>query len=96
VGCCLFTALVAAGPRVALALVWLFTNLVSRAFSTFVVPLLGLVFLPWTTLFYVLAYRPAIGISGFGYVFVGLGVVFDLLAWGSGARARAQRARPAY
>ncbi|HEY7134121.1 MAG TPA: hypothetical protein VIB48_03570 [Acidimicrobiia bacterium] len=95
-GCCLFTALVAAGPRVALALVWLFTNLVSRAFSTFVVPLLGLVFLPWTTLFYVLAYRPAIGISGFGYVFVGLGVVFDLLAWGSGARARAQRARPAY
>jgi hypothetical protein len=96
VGCCLFATLVTAGPRVALALVWLLTNLVSRAFSTFVVPLLGLVILPWTTLFYVLAYRPAVGISGFGYVFVALGVLFDILAWGGGARARAQRARPAY
>ena len=43
-------------PRVALALVWIFTNLVDRAFNGFLIPLLGLIIFPYATLFYVLAY----------------------------------------
>ena len=49
-----------------------------RAFEGFLLPLLGLVFLPFTTLFYVLAYRPVVGVSGWGWFFVFLGLLFDL------------------
>jgi hypothetical protein len=63
---CLFAIVAALSPRLALVLVWLFTNLVDRAFEGFLLPLLGLVFLPFTTLFYVLAYRPVVGSAAGG------------------------------
>ena len=85
---CLFAILAALSPRLALVLVWLFTNLVDRAFEGFLLPLLGLVFLPFATLFYVLAYRPVVGVSGGGWFFVFLGVLFDLGSYGGGARSR--------
>jgi hypothetical protein len=68
-------------------LVWIFTNLVDRAFEGFLLPLLGLLFLPYTTLLYVLAYRPVVGVSGWGWFFVLLGLLFDLGSYG-GARSR--------
>ena len=63
---CLFAIVAALSPRLALVLVWLFTNLVDRAFEGFLLPLLGLVFLPFATLFYVLAYRPVVGSAAGG------------------------------
>ena len=51
-------------------------------------PLLGLLFLPWTTLFYALAYAPVTGVSGFGIFFVLLGVVLDIATYGSGVASR--------
>ena len=89
-GCgCLLAALASFAPRVALVLVWIFTNLVDRAFSGFVIPLLGLIFFPYATLFYVLAYAPVIGVSGWGWVFVVLGFILDIGHWlGSGAAGR--------
>ena len=59
-----------------------------RVFEGFLLPLLGLVFLPFTTLFYVLAYRPVVGVSGWGWFFVFLGLLFDLGSYGAGARSR--------
>jgi hypothetical protein len=41
-------------------------------------------------MFYVFAYRP-IGVTGIGWVFVALDVLFDLGAYGSAARERARR-----
>ena len=38
-------------------------------------PLLGLVFLPFMTLFYVLAYRPVVGVSGWGWFFLSIWIV---------------------
>ena len=55
---CLFALIALLSPRFALFLLWAFTNYVDRAFSSWVWPLLGLVFAPWTTLFYVLAAAP--------------------------------------
>src|SRR5437773_2128722 len=55
---CLVALLAGFAPRVALALVWIFTNLVDRAFNGFLIPLLGLIVFPYATLFYVLAYSP--------------------------------------
>jgi CDP-diglyceride synthetase len=85
---CLFAILAALSPRLALVLVWIFTNLVDRAFEGFLLPLLGLIFLPFTTLLYVLAYQPVVGVSGWGWFFVFVGLLFDLGSYGGGAFGR--------
>jgi CDP-diglyceride synthetase len=85
---CLFAILAALSPRLALVLVWIFTNLVDRAFEGFLLPLLGLIFLPFTTLLYVLAYKPVVGVTGWGWFFVFIGVLFDLGSYGGGAFGR--------
>jgi hypothetical protein len=85
---CLLALLAALSPRLALVLVWIFINLVDRAFTGFLLPLLGLIVLPLTTLFYVLAYRPVVGVSGWGWLLVFLGLLFDLGSYGGGARSR--------
>jgi hypothetical protein len=92
-GC--FIALIALlSPRLALFLVWLFTDRVSIAFNdiTFLVPVLGFFFLPWTTLAWVIAYAPLRGVNGVGWVIVLLAVLVDVSSLGAGARARSSRA----
>jgi len=88
---CLLALLAAISPRLALVLVWIFTNLVDRAFTGLLLPLLGLIFLPLTTLLYVLAYRPVVGVTGWGWFVVFLGLLFDLGSYGGGARSRRRR-----
>jgi hypothetical protein len=87
---CLLALFAAFAPRVVLVLVWIFSNLVDRAFSGFLVPLLGLIFFPYATLFYVLAYNPITPhISGWGWFFVIIGFIFDIGHWvGGGATGR--------
>jgi hypothetical protein len=89
-GCgCLLAALASFAPRVALFFVWIFTDLVDRAFSGFFIPFLGLIFFPYATLFYVLAYAPVVGVSAWGWLFVVLGFILDIGHWlGSGAAGR--------
>ncbi len=55
---CLFALIAVLSPRFALLLLWLFSPWVDKAFAGFFLPLLGLVFLPWTTLMYVLVDAP--------------------------------------
>jgi hypothetical protein len=82
---CLLALLAGFAPRIALALIWIFSNLVDRAFTGFLIPLLGLVFFPYATLFYVLAYNPVTGVVGWGWVFVVLGFLLDIGHWAGGA-----------
>ncbi len=91
-GCCLLAVMLALGPRVALFFTWIFTNLVTRAFDNFLLPALGFVFLPWTTLFYVFAYQPVSGVTGIGWAFVILGFFFDISTWAGGPQANRRRA----
>ena len=49
---CLVALLALFSPRLALLAIWLFSNLLSRAFDSWLVPLLGFFLLPWTTLAY--------------------------------------------
>ena len=44
------------GPRVAFFFVWIFTGWVGKAFNGVLLPLLGVLVLPWTTLLYTVAY----------------------------------------
>ena len=66
------------GPRLALVVWWLFGDKVGAAFSTWILPLLGLLFLPWTTLFYVIVWSPIGGVDGAEWLFVALGVALDI------------------
>ena len=93
--CCVLASLLLIGPRFALFLTWIFTNYVDRAFDSFLIPLLGLIFLPWTTLFYVFAYAPVSGVTGIGWFFVALGFFFDITAYTGGTRAQRRRAQTA-
>jgi hypothetical protein len=88
---CLLVLLASFAPRVALVLVWIFTDLVDRAFSGFLLPLLGLIVLPYTTLFYVLAWAPVGGVSGWGWFFVTIGFLFDLGHWAANGYSGRQR-----
>jgi hypothetical protein len=81
---CLFALLAGFAPRIALGLLWIFTNLVDRAFTGWIVPLLGLIFLPFTTLFYVLSWSPLTGVRGWGWFFVFIGLLFDIGHWTGG------------
>jgi len=89
VGCFIFLmALI--GPRVALFFVWAFTNFVDRAFDNWIVPVLGFVFLPWTTLVYSLAYD-GVGVSPLGWLFVAMGLMADISSYAySGRRYQTQ------
>jgi hypothetical protein len=85
---CLFAILGGLFPRIALVLLWIFTNDVDRAYDSFILPLLGLIFLPLTTLVYAVAWSPVGGVEGIEWLFVALAFVLDLGAYGGGARAR--------
>lgn len=88
---CLIALLAAFAPRVTLVILWIFTSLVDRAFSGFILPLLGLLVLPYTTLFYVLAYAPVSGVTGWGWFFVVLGFLFDVGNLAGGGMSRRSR-----
>ena len=88
--CCLVAALAFIGPRFVLVVMWIFGDRVDLAFSSWVWPLLGLVFFPWTTVAYVLAWQPG-GLNGpWDYLLVALGVALDIATYSS--RSAAKRA----
>jgi len=82
--CCFVTIFLLIGPRVALICMWLFSDMVNRAFPNFLFPLLGVIFLPFTTVMYVLAFQAPLGISGFGWFLVAVGFLLDIFTYGGG------------
>jgi len=79
--CCFFLLFAALGPRFAVLAIWIFGDRVDLAFDSWLLPLLGLIFLPWTTLMYLLVWSFPGGVSGAEWIIVGLGVVFDVLTY---------------
>ncbi|MHA6793879.1 hypothetical protein ACVGVM_10285 [Pseudonocardia bannensis] len=80
---CLLFLLLLFGPRLVGILWWLFDPLRwDTTFDTVLVPLLGLIFLPWTTLIYVLV-APG-GIGGFDTLWLALAVLVDLSSYAGG------------
>ncbi len=87
--CCFFTLLIFLGPRIGGIFWWIFQptrwvgNTGVSAFNSFIWPVLGLIFLPWTTLMYV-AIAPG-GIVGiWEWLFLILAVVIDIGAYTGG------------
>lgn len=86
--CCVLVLLAFLGPRLVLFLLWLLTNYLSRAFDAFLLPFLGFLFLPWTTIAWAIAQNEFSGASGVGLLVIALGFLADLGVLGGGARRR--------
>jgi hypothetical protein len=89
--CCFLTSLFLLGPRAAI-LVWWLINPVrwQLTFDTWIWPLLGFIFLPWTTLMYVLVALPN-GIVGFDWILLALAVLADIGMYAGGGYGNRSR-----
>jgi hypothetical protein len=87
-GC--FVALLALfSPRLALFAIWLFSDMLSRAFDSWLLPLLGFFLLPWTTLAYAVMWDVGTrDVNGFEWFIVILAFLFDLGSYFQGQRYR--------
>jgi hypothetical protein len=88
---CFIALLALLSPRLALFAIWIFSDLLSRAFESWIVPFLGFFLLPWTTLAYAAMWSSSDRVYGFEWFIVGLGFLFDLASWTSGERGRRGR-----
>jgi hypothetical protein len=86
---CLALILALISPRLALVAVWLFSDVLSRAFDSWVLPFIGFFLLPWTTLAYAVMWDVGThAVTGFEWLVVGLAFLADLGAHGGTARGR--------
>ena len=80
------------GPRVALIFTWIFSNVLSLAYDSWILPFLGFFLLPWTTLTYAWMWDWGHhGVTGFEWFFVVLAFVVDLGSYVGGRSQRAAR-----
>jgi uncharacterized oligopeptide transporter (OPT) family protein len=82
---CLFVLILLLFPRVVLALMWLFTNLLSRAYHGLLIPLIGFFFLPITTIVYALMVDYHVPIAGANLLILIVAVLLDAGSHGGGA-----------
>jgi len=87
---CLIALFALIGPRVALVFTAIFSDMISRAIDSLVVAFLGFLFLPWTTLAYVVMYEVGDGrqVDGIEWFLVGLAFLADVGSYVGGRAAR--------
>jgi hypothetical protein len=89
---CLFVLMAGFFPRIAFLVFWIARPaVVNAAFDTVIWPLLGLIFLPFTTLMYTLLWTPGIGVTGFDWVWIGIAVALDIGHYAGSAYANRDR-----
>lgn len=86
--CCVLILLAFFTPRIVLFILWLFTDYLSRAYEGWVLPLLGFIFLPATTVSYAIAENEFGGLNGLGLIVLLIGLAVDIGLLGGGARQR--------
>ena len=91
-GCCFLALVSLISPRIALFFIWIFSDILSRAFDSWIVPILGFFLLPWTTLAYAAFWDSGHHVTGIEWFFVALAFVIDLGAYTGGRRAQTARA----
>jgi hypothetical protein len=73
-------------PRIALVLMWIFTNMLDTAYHGLVIPLLGFIFLPITTAVYAWMIAAGLPIQGFNLFVLIVAVLADAGSHGGGAK----------
>ncbi len=88
---CLLLILVLAFPRVVLVLMFLLSNYLQRAYHGLIIPVLGFIFLPLTTIVYAWLVNSHLPIAGFNAIILILAVLIDVGGLGGGAWHRRRR-----
>jgi hypothetical protein len=86
---CLVILFALIGPRVAIVVMWLVSNVLSRAYDNWLLPFIGFFLLPWTTLAYALMWDLGTHkVAGFEWFVVILAFLADLGSYDRGRRFR--------
>jgi len=88
---CLLLILFLAFPRIALLLLFIFSNYLQRAYHGLILPLLGFLFLPLTTLAYAWTVNTGQPTTGVNLLILIIAVVIDLGGIGGGEYHRRSR-----
>ncbi len=84
---CLVALFALISPRLAIFFIWLFSDLLGRAFDEWWLPLLGFFLLPWTTLAYAVMWTAGTNqVEGFEWFIVALAFLFDLTSYSQSGR----------
>jgi len=88
---CLIAAIAFFFPRLAIILLVIFSDYIGQAYQTVLWPLLGFLFVPYTTLAYAFSIHSNGSVSGIYLLLVVVAVLVDLgVIGGGGASARAR------
>jgi len=88
---CLLLLLFLAFPRVVLAVLFFFTHYLQRAYDGLLIPLLGFLFLPLTTLVYAWMVNNHMAIAGGNLIILVIAAVIDAGGLGGGEWHRRNR-----
>ena len=84
---CLLIPLALISPRLAIVAMWLFSDILGRAYDSWLLPVLGFFLLPWTTLAYAGMWAAGTNaVTGFEWFIVGLAFLVDLASFGGASR----------
>jgi hypothetical protein len=85
--CCFLFTLFFFGPRLAILIAWLFPAFRASwelAFDSWFIGLVGWIFVPWTTLMFVIVYP----VDGFDWIWLVLAVLADIAWYAAGSERR--------
>jgi hypothetical protein len=85
---CLFAVVILMFPRVVLVLMFLFTRYLERAYHGLLVPLIGFIFLPITTIVYACMVNNGMPTAGINLLWLLIAVLIDVGSIGGGYRSR--------
>ncbi|MEO8660409.1 MAG: hypothetical protein ABI693_18210 [Bryobacteraceae bacterium] len=88
---CLMLIVVLAFPRLVLFLTFLLSNYLERAYHGLLLPILGFLFLPITTLTYAWLMNSHRPLEGINLIFLIIAVLIDVGALGGGEHRRRQQ-----
>ena len=85
---CLLAVFAGLFPRIALVIFWIARpERMDATFTSFLWPVLGIIFLPFTTLMYAVVWTPG-GLSGWEWFWVAFAAVLHISHWAVGATQR--------
>lgn len=88
---CILLLIVLAFPRIVLALLFFFSTYLQRAYANILIPVLGFIFLPITTLCYAWMVNSHMAIAGTNLLILIIAVVIDAGGLGGGEWHRRSR-----
>ena len=88
---CLLVLLILIFPRVVLAVMFFTSTYLQRAYHNLLIPILGFIFLPLTTLVYAWLVNSHLPIEGINLIYLIVAVIIDVGGLGGGESHRRRR-----